>query len=79
MEMYAVTFWLLIEYSLKLDGENYRVLANISALPHLSSQSAGNVINSLQHYGEPPVIITPAKVKEDRKRLRELMTSNSFL
>lgn len=75
MEMYAVTFFLLIENSLKLDGENYRMLANIYSLPHLNPSQSRSVIKALDNYGEKPEVITPEQIKHDRERLRELMTS----
>lgn len=77
LEMYAITFFKLVENSLKLDGEDYRILANIYSLPHLNQSQARNVINMLDNYGEPRKAVTSDRIKADRERLREILAGNS--
>lgn len=74
--MYAITFFRLVESSLKLDGEDYRMLANIYSLPHLEPAQSRNIIRMLDSYGEPRKGITSEEIKNDRERLRRLLESN---
>lgn len=73
--MYAVTFFTIISYSLKADGENYRMLANIYSLPHLTPAQSRNVLRMLDNYGEKQEVITQDRIQKDREKLRQLMTS----
>ncbi len=77
MEMYAITFFTLIENSLKLDGENYRILANIYSLPHLKPAQAKEIINILSNYGERSKGVTTKQIASDRERLKRLLATNS--
>lgn len=72
--MYAITFFKLVEHSLKLDGENYRMLANIYSLPHLDQSKRKNIIEALDNYGEKEQPITAERIKKDREELKRLMT-----
>jgi hypothetical protein len=77
LDMYAITFFKLIENSLKLDGEDYRILANIYSLPHLNPTQSRNIIKMLDTYGEATKPITSDKIKNDRERLRKILAGNS--
>jgi hypothetical protein len=75
--MYAITFFKLVENSLKLDGEDYRILANIYSLPYLNPTQSRNVIKMLDTYGEASEPITSKKIQSDRERLRKILAGNS--
>lgn len=77
LDMYAITFFKLVENSLKLDGEDYRILANIYSLPHLNQSQSRNIIKMLDTYGETQKPITTDQIKQDRERLRKILVSNS--
>lgn len=65
-------FFNLIEYSLKQDGDEYIVLANISALPHMKKKEAKQVMDTFRKMGDN-MRYTPKDVEKDRKRLREVL------
>lgn len=75
--MYAITFFKLVENSLKLDGEDYRILANIYSLPHLNQSQSRNVIKMLDNYGEKQKPITTEQIQSDRERLRKILAGES--
>lgn len=79
LDMYAITFFKLVENSLKLDGEDYRIIANIYSLPHLNPTQSRNIIKMLDTYGEVAKPITSDKIKGDRERLRELLAGKSLV
>lgn len=79
LDMYAITFFKLIEHSLKLDGEDYRMLANIYSLPHLNPTQSKRIIKMLDTYGEPTEPITSDKIKNDRERLKKLLAGESLV
>ncbi len=76
-DLYAVTFFRLVEESLKLDGEDYRILANITTLPHLKPEQSRKIVEMLDTYGEPKKAVTEDKIKADREQLRRLLAGNS--
>lgn len=79
LDMYAITFFKLVENSLKLDGEDYRMIANITTLPHLKPEQSRKIIEMLDSYGEPVKAVTEDKINRDRERLRKILAGNSPL
>lgn len=75
--MYAISFFTLLEQSLRLDGYEYMILARISALPHMKKTDQRDVINGFKdmYRGRKE----NSDVIEDRARLRKLLMGKSVI
>ena len=73
MEEYAISFFTLIEYSLILDGEEYLVQANISALPYMSKSDQNRVLRDFGDLGRKREPISREMIVRDRKRLKRAL------
>lgn len=76
--MYAITFFTLLEQSLRWDGYNYSMLSQISALPYMKKEDAKQVLERFKKMAEPEAE-RPTNITQDRKRLRQILLGRRIL
>lgn len=69
--MYAITFFTLLEESLKLDGYEYQIQAQIVALPNMKKGDQRKVLQTFRDMANPRN--KQADIKSDRMKLRKLL------